>query len=127
MHSCLPSSVALFLSYFDQFRVCVFRFLSCGNDGNLSGNLGRVSRCPGSNSVGKFFSGTDSLWVVIYCTQILFVIAHTQARRGVVIFLVTIRKAPRRIHEDERRLGQRSSAGFPPLAPTMQAGQDSWA
>jgi len=39
---------------------------------------------------------------------------------------VIIRKDPRRIQEDERRPGRRSSSGFPPLAPTMQAGQDSW-
>jgi hypothetical protein len=29
-----------------------------------------------------------------------------------------IRKAQRRIHGDARRLGRRSSSGFPPLAPT---------
>jgi hypothetical protein len=37
---------------------------------------------------------------------------------------VITRKAQRRIHADERRPGRRSSSGFPPLAPTMQAGQD---
>ena len=40
-----------------------------------------------------------------------------------------IRKAPRRIQEvqeDECRLGRRSLSGFPPLAPKMQVGQDSW-
>jgi hypothetical protein len=50
---------------------------------------------------------------------------------GVVIFLVTwssarLRDAYRRMMSDERRPGRRSSSGFPPLAPTIQAGQDSW-
>ena len=31
---------------------------------------------------------------------------------------VGIRKAQGRIHADARRLGQRSSSGFPPLSPT---------
>ena len=38
-----------------------------------------------------------------------------------VVFIpsnVGIRKAQRSIHEDARRLGRRSSPGFPPLAPT---------
>jgi len=38
---------------------------------------------------------------------------------------VIIRKAPRCIHEDERRLGRRSSSRFSPLAPTMPC-QDLW-
>jgi hypothetical protein len=45
---------------------------------------------------------------------------------GVVIFMVIIHKAPRRIQEDERHPGRSSSPGFPPLAPTMRAGQDWW-
>ncbi len=60
------------------------------------------------------YSSVTKQFACVWCVCTLYFVVFIPSNVG-------IRKAQRRIHADARRLGQRSSSGFPPLSLTIQA------